>query len=64
MALVFLFPSFHEMLQNTTPFWTVVCCILFAGKMYNTAAYLALIPVTFGGAICAWGEQSKFAMVS
>ncbi|CAD7926464.1 unnamed protein product [Amoebophrya sp. A120] len=61
-ALVFLYPSFHEMLQNTTPFWTVVCSMIFAGKRYNVAAYFALIPVTFGGSLCAWGEPSKFAI--
>ncbi|CAD7949024.1 unnamed protein product [Amoebophrya sp. A25] len=62
-ALVFLYPSFHEMLQNTTPFWTVVCSVIFAGKSYNNGAYLALIPVTFGGSLCAYGETSKFAIL-
>lgn len=63
MALVFLFPSFHEMLQNTTPFWTVVCSLIFAGRRYNTNAYLALIPITCGGAICALGEESNFKIM-
>jgi len=63
MALVFLFPSFHEMLQNTTPFWTVLCSIIFAGRRYNTNAYLTLIPITCGGAICALGEQSDFRLL-
>jgi len=40
MALVYLYPSFHEMLQNSTPFWTVVCSIAFKGSSYNTYAYL------------------------
>ena len=63
MALVFLYPSFHEMLQNTTPFWTVVCSMLFVGKRFNNAAYFSLIPVTLGGALCAMGEESHFAIV-
>merc|ERR1712232_1036115 len=30
-ALLFLYPSFHEMLQNLTPLWTVVCNITMKG---------------------------------
>jgi hypothetical protein len=33
------------------------------GSRYNTATWLTMIPVCCGGAICAFGEPSKFAMV-
>eukprot|EP00392_Amoebophrya_sp_AT5.2_P005793 g5803.t1 len=62
MALVYLYPSFHAMLQNSTPLWTVVCAVLLQKKRFNLAAYLALIPVCGGGAICAFNEGSDFAL--
>lgn len=62
-ALVFLYPSFHQMLQNTSPLWTVACALLLCGKQYNSLAYWSLLPVCLGGALTAWGEPSKFAWV-
>jgi len=63
MALVFLYPSFHEMLQNTSAFWTLICSIIFAGRRYNFVSYLTMIPITCGGAICAYGEVSDFRII-
>ncbi|CAD7944076.1 unnamed protein product [Amoebophrya sp. A120] len=62
MALVYLYPSFHAMLQNSTPLWTVLSAMVFQGKRFNRSAYLALIPVCGGGAICAFNEGSQFAV--
>jgi len=59
LALVNLYPSFHQMLQNTTPFWTAVCAIVMQGKRFNRPAYLALVPVCLGGVICTLGERSE-----
>ncbi|CAD7924540.1 unnamed protein product [Amoebophrya sp. A120] len=61
ISLVHLYPSFHQMLQNTSPLWTFACSVLFFGKQYNGAAYWSLIPVCLGGALTAWGEASAFA---
>ncbi|CAD7966544.1 unnamed protein product [Amoebophrya sp. A120] len=58
VALLYLYPSLHQMLQNTTPIWSVLCAVSLMSKRYNLVAYLALIPVCAGGALAAWGEQS------
>lgn len=62
MALVYLYPSFHQMLQNTTPIWTVLCAMALQGKRYNTATFFCLVPVCGGGIICALNEKSAFAL--
>ena len=36
------------MLQNSTPFWTVVSAILIKVSRYNTATWLTMIPVCCG----------------
>ncbi len=59
VALLYLYPSLHQILQNTTPFWSVLCATSFMSKRYNLVAYLALVPVCAGGALAAWGEQSS-----
>ncbi|CAD7966835.1 unnamed protein product [Amoebophrya sp. A120] len=56
VALLFLFPSFHTMLQNTTPFWTMVVMISFGSTSYNTWSYLSMIPICGGGILCGFGE--------
>ncbi|CAD7935243.1 unnamed protein product [Amoebophrya sp. A25] len=63
MALVHLYPSFHQMLQNTSPIWAVVCAMTFASKRFNDVAYMSLIPVCVGGALAAWGEPSQFEWI-
>eukprot|EP00391_Amoebophrya_sp_Ameob2_P006539 CAMPEP_0178995196 /NCGR_PEP_ID=MMETSP0795-20121207/7706_1 /TAXON_ID=88552 /ORGANISM="Amoebophrya sp., Strain Ameob2" /LENGTH=569 /DNA_ID=CAMNT_0020687503 /DNA_START=75 /DNA_END=1786 /DNA_ORIENTATION=+ len=63
ISLVHLYPSFHQMLQNTSPLWTFVCSLCFFDKRYNSAAYWSLLPVCLGGALTAWGEPSKFAWI-
>ena len=61
VALIYLFPSFHSMLQNSTPIWTVLASKLLLSKRFNSSAYLALVPVCLGGAVCSFGEASHFA---
>jgi len=62
-ALVFLYPSFHEMLQNCTPFWTMVLAILLQKRRFSTAAYSAMLLVILGGCLCTLGEMSNFPIV-
>merc|ERR1712151_1012403 len=62
-ALVYLYPSLHEMLQNSTPAFTLIFSRLLVGKAYNTAAYASLVPITFGGALCAVGEPSAILVL-
>jgi len=62
-ALVHLYPSFHQMLQNSGPIWTVLTAMVLQQKRFNAAAYLCLIPVCSGGAICAYGEQSNWVVI-
>jgi len=61
-ALVFLYPSFHEMLQNCTPFWTMVLAILIQKRQFSVAAYGAMLLVILGGCLCAVGETSRFPL--
>eukprot|EP00392_Amoebophrya_sp_AT5.2_P014444 g14593.t1 len=56
MSLVLLYPSFHEMIQNTTPFWTLLVMVFLGGKSYNWYSYLAMIPICCGGSLCCLGE--------
>lgn len=56
LALMQLYPSFHEMIQSLTPIFTLITSILFDGKRYNCWAYVAMIPVCGGGAICSFNE--------
>ena len=58
LALVYLYPSFHEMIQNTTPFWTLLVMAIFGGKVYNRWSYLSMIPVCGGGILCGIGEMN------
>lgn len=60
-ALLFLYPSFNSMLQNTTPFWTVVAGVVMQGKRYPVTVYLAMIPVSLGGMMCVKGEIAGFS---
>lgn len=62
ISLVYLYPSFHSMLQNSSPIWTVVFATVLQRRKYNLSGYLALIPVCGGGALCAFGEASDFAL--
>jgi len=63
VALVFLYPSFHEMLQNCSPFWTMVLAILLQKKRFSTAGYGAMLLVILGGCLCTVGETSNFPIV-
>ena len=56
LALVYLYPSFHEMIQNTTPFWTLVVMSTVGRVDYNRWSYLAMVPVCGGGILCGLGE--------
>eukprot|EP00929_Paragymnodinium_shiwhaense_P027938 TRINITY_DN16287_c0_g1_i3.p1 TRINITY_DN16287_c0_g1~~TRINITY_DN16287_c0_g1_i3.p1 ORF type:complete len:338 (+),score=35.69 TRINITY_DN16287_c0_g1_i3:499-1512(+) len=56
LALLFIYPSFHEMIQNTTPFWTLLVMITFGKTSYNRWSYLAMLPVCGGGLICSLAE--------
>ncbi|CAD7955835.1 unnamed protein product [Amoebophrya sp. A25] len=56
LALLYLYPSFHEMIQNTTPFWTLIVMSLFGGKVYNRWSYWSMVPVCGGGLLCGLGE--------
>jgi len=62
-AIIFLYPSFHEMLQNCSPFWTMVLAIILQKKRFSLAAYGAMFLVIVGGCLCTLGETSKFALV-
>ncbi|CAD7957653.1 unnamed protein product [Amoebophrya sp. A120] len=56
LALLFLYPSFHEMIQNTTPFWTLVVMVVVGNTRYNKWSYVAMVFVCGGGIVCGLGE--------
>ncbi|CAK9036776.1 unnamed protein product [Durusdinium trenchii] len=56
LALTYLYPSYHEMVQSLTPLFTLTVSVLLEGKRYNCWAYWAMIPVCGGGAICSFNE--------
>lgn len=60
-ALLFIYPPLHEMIQNTTPLWTVVSSMVLVGSRYNGAAYAAMLPVSFGGVLCATADSGAVA---
>eukprot|EP00392_Amoebophrya_sp_AT5.2_P007204 g7218.t1 len=59
-ALVFLYPSFHEMIQNTTPFWTLIVMVTLGG----TSASGIFGMIIFTGVIAAVFNLSAFLMVA
>lgn len=60
LALVYLFPSFHMMIQNSTPAWTMFFAISLQSKRYNLAGYMTMLPVCLGGALCVLTEKTSF----
>lgn len=67
VALVYIYPSLHSMLQNLGPCWTVLLSYSCPDasnliRIYNWAAYLALIPVCTGGALCVLGDPGTPAV--
>mmetsp|Transcript_87423 Transcript_87423/g.209155 ORF Transcript_87423/g.209155 Transcript_87423/m.209155 type:complete len:346 (+) Transcript_87423:23-1060(+) len=56
MALTYIYPSYHEMIQSTTPLFTLITCMLLDGARYNCWAYWAMIPVCGGAAISSYSE--------
>lgn len=62
LALFYLYPSFHEMIQNTTPFWTILVMSTLGGIKYNRWSYISMIPVCGGGVLCGLGEVNLHFM--
>lgn len=55
-ALVFLYPSTHEMIQATTPFFALLTSVVFKVKSFNYWAYGAMFPLCCGAALTAAGD--------
>ncbi|KAF4661004.1 hypothetical protein FOZ61_003621 [Perkinsus olseni] len=56
MALKYIFPSFHELLQQTSPAAQVLVCVLIYHQHYNLPTYLSMIPICGGAIMCSGGE--------
>ncbi|EER05800.1 conserved hypothetical protein [Perkinsus marinus ATCC 50983] len=56
MALKYIFPSFHELLQQTSPAAQVLVCVLIYHQRYNLPTYLSMIPICGGAIMCSGGE--------
>ena len=57
-ALKYLFPSFQEMIQMTTPFFATLITVALNMSTFNGWAYLSLLPIIGGGIMCAFGEMN------
>merc|ERR1719245_816262 len=55
-ALTFIFPSLHEMIQGTTPLFTLLSSVVLESKRFNGWAYAAMLPVCGGAALSAASE--------
>lgn len=55
-ALKYLYPSFQEMIQMTTPFFATVITVALNVSTFNSWAYLSLVPIIGGGIMCSAGE--------
>ncbi|CAE7938429.1 unnamed protein product [Symbiodinium sp. KB8] len=58
VALTHIYPSYHEMIQSTTPLFTLVSSMIFDGRRYNCWAYWAMLPVCGGAVISSWSEAN------
>ncbi|CAE7262492.1 unnamed protein product [Symbiodinium sp. CCMP2456] len=58
VALTHIYPSYHEMIQSTTPLFTLVSSMIFDGRRYNCCAYWAMLPVCGGAVISSWSEAN------
>ncbi|EEQ98714.1 conserved hypothetical protein, partial [Perkinsus marinus ATCC 50983] len=56
LALKYIYPSFNELLQQTSAAVTVVVGVFIFGKRYNFATYLSMLPVCGGALLCGHGE--------
>jgi len=56
MALKYLYPSFNEMIQTTSPLATVVVAYIMTSNRYNYWGLMSLFPVCFGCIFCIEGE--------
>jgi len=62
MALKYLFPSFQEMIQMTTPFFATIITVALNVSTFNSWAYLSLVPIIGGGIMCSAGEVNFHLM--
>lgn len=56
IALVYLFPSFHLMINSATPLLTVISTRCMFRYRYNTATWISMIPICGGSFLCIGGE--------
>ncbi|KAF4752054.1 hypothetical protein FOZ63_023582 [Perkinsus olseni] len=56
LALKYIYPSFNELLQQTSAAVTVVVGVFIFGKRYNFATYFSMLPVCGGAILCGHGE--------
>ncbi|KAF4674529.1 hypothetical protein FOL47_009054 [Perkinsus chesapeaki] len=56
LALKYIYPSFNELLQQTSAAVTVIVGVLIFGKRYNLATYISMLPVCGGAFLCGHGE--------
>lgn len=61
MALMFIYPSFHEMIQSTTPLFTLLASMSIDGKRYNNWAFVAMVPLC-GGAMMSSIQEVNFSV--
>jgi len=58
LSLVYIFPSFNQMVASASPLITFVMAIAFTGAKHNLVIWLAMIPICGGMIICAENEAN------
>lgn len=62
-ALMYIYPSLHEMIQGLTPLWVIFLGKIFTPqKRHNLQTYVSLIPTLLGGVLCVHGEIGELSL--
>lgn len=62
MALMSIYPSFHEMIQSSTPLFILLASMSLDGKRYNNWAFVAMVPLC-GGAMISSVQEVNFSLL-
>mmetsp|Transcript_22094 Transcript_22094/g.58482 ORF Transcript_22094/g.58482 Transcript_22094/m.58482 type:complete len:375 (-) Transcript_22094:14-1138(-) len=63
-ALMYIYPSLHEMIQGLTPLWVIFLGKIFTPqKRHNLQTYVSLIPILLGGVLCVHGEVGELSSI-
>lgn len=58
IALKYLYPSFHEMLQAATPLFTLLTSVALRDRHFNAWAYVSMLPLCGGTSLSVAGEAN------